>query len=273
MSLPLPPAVASYVGPLLSVETPPQGMAFKVFILTSQRGRFILKVAQTPAMIEALSREAYVLSALQDQAPLVAQPLMEEAGDGEHAFLFSYLEGEPLYKRLRRAESQERLDLVTQFAQTLRLIHNWSPDLSRPANWLSEKLDWLRGKIEARPVNTPIERTRTRFDGAIGNHLLDDLQARRPLLENDMVFGHYDYCLPNVLILHERVAGIIDWSGGGYIDRRFDLATALFSLSLLEKWEHSSYRLHFLKAYGYTEDPDSLSFFEDLHALTCAFWQ
>jgi hypothetical protein len=36
--------------------------------------------------------------------------------------------------------------------------------------------------------------------------------------------------------------------------------------------QESSYQSTFLQAYGYQETPDSLYFFEALHALTYAFW-
>src|SRR5580700_6333481 len=68
---PLPDKLAHYVGPLHSVEYPPQGMAFQVSILSSARGRFVLKVARTPALVKELANEARVLTALQKYVPFV----------------------------------------------------------------------------------------------------------------------------------------------------------------------------------------------------------
>jgi hypothetical protein len=56
---PLPREIAQYVGSLDAIEYPPQGMAFQVAVLTSARGRFVLKVAHSPAMIKALINEAF----------------------------------------------------------------------------------------------------------------------------------------------------------------------------------------------------------------------
>ena len=39
-----------------------------------------------------------------------------------------------------------------------------------------------------------------------------------------------DWCLPNVLANNGRLTGAIDWSNGGYADRRYDIATGLWSL-------------------------------------------
>lgn len=269
---PLPREIAQCVGPLDAVEYPPQGTAFQVSILTSVHGWFVLKVAHTPAMIRALSREAHILTTLQQYAPFVAKPLADAQMDGGHAFLFSYLEGESLHLILQQASVQERHLLLAQYAQALRLVHSWTPDLPYPADWLTETLIWLSTNILARPSETLVANTNSRFDGRNARHLLEELQTQRARIKNDIVFGHYDYCLPNVLVQNRQVAGIIDWSGSGYIDRRFDLATALFSMRLFEALQDASYQSTFLEAYGYTEPPDTLYFFEALHALTCAFW-
>jgi aminoglycoside phosphotransferase len=265
--------LAHYTGPLLSVETPPQGMAFQVFILTAERGSFVLKVARTPAMVRALTQEARILTALHDQVPFVAQLLGEAETEAGYAFLFTYLEGEPLHLALQQANPQERTQLVTRYAQALRCIHGWTPVLPRPADWLSETLAWISARLRRYPPEVLITNTHSRFDGANARHLLAHLQTQRPHLENDLVFGHYDYCLPNVLVRQQQVSGVIDWSGAGYIDRRFDLATALFSMCLVEPVQDQHYHSLFLRVYGYTEPVETLSFFEGLRALTDAFWQ
>lgn len=269
----LPREIAHYVGPLKAVEYPPQGTAFQIAVLTSARGRFVLKLASTPAKIGDLTREAHILSALQGYAPFVSRPLLDVPVKGGHAFLFTYLEGEPLHLVIQHASPRERQQLLTQYAQALQRVHSWTPDLPYPSDWLTETLTWLSNSILARAPEVLVTNTNSRFDGSNARHLLADLQKRRSDMNNDIVFGHYDYCLPNVLVQGQQVTGIIDWSGGGYVDRRFDLATALFSMQLSEALQEPDFQLTFLRAYGYQEHPDSLYFFEALHALTCAFWQ
>ena len=270
--LTLPHEIAQYIGQLNVVEYPPQGAAFQVAILSSVRGRFVLKIAHTPVMIKALIREAHILTALREYVPFVAQPLINsQMGDG-HAFLFTYVEGEPLHVVLQHANPEERHQLLAQYARALQTLHTWTPHLPYPVNWLTEKLDWLTINIVACPLDVCVTNTNSRFDGINARHLLADLQAQRPKIKNDIVFGHYDYCLPNVLVQDLQVKGIIDWSGGGYIDRRFDLATALFSMRLNKMLPDSSYQPTFLQAYGYQDAPDTLYFFEALHALISAFW-
>ena len=270
---PLPHEIAQYVGPLLAVDYPPQGMGFQVAFLTSARGRFVLKLAHTPAAARELEREAFILTTLKEHVPFVAQPLAAAATSDRYACLFTYLEGEPLHVVLQHSDTGKRHRLLAQWGYAMRKVHSWTPELPRPADWLTATLSWLRTNIEAHPANEPVAHTNSRFDGCNARQLLAELEHQRSGLNNDIVFGHYDYCLPNALVQDQRVTSIIDWSGGGYIDRRFDLATALFSMRLSEPLQRSEYESAFLRAYGYSEPLDTLYFFEALHALTCAFWQ
>lgn len=263
--------LVAVIGPIRAIEYPPQGTAFHVSILSSAGGRFVLKTARTPAMVEALGKEGRILAALQHYTPFVAQPLGEVSGDHGYTFLFTCLEGEPLHVVLNRSAADERHRLIQQYAQALRRVHSWTPDLPRPADWLTETLKWVEAHIQARPLGAYVTGTNSRFDGADARHLFAKLQAQRPGLSNDVVFCHGDYCLPNVLIRDAYVGGVIDWSLGGYADRRFDLATAVFSMRLV--WQDSDCLSTFLQAYGYAEPLETLDFFEALHALTCAFWQ
>ncbi|MHB8595309.1 MAG: aminoglycoside phosphotransferase family protein [Ktedonobacteraceae bacterium] len=272
----LPGRLAEYVGPLHSIEYPPQGMDFKVYILSSARGRFVLKIADTPPMVKALANEAHILTALRDHVPFVAQPIgdaVESESQQTHAFLFTYVDGEPLHIVLKHTDMVGRRHLIVQFAQALRRIHSWEPDVPRPTNWLMDTFSWISANMLALPANTLVTGTNSRFDGTNARHLLADIQSWRTGISSDIVFGHYDYCLPNVLVQDNKVSGIIDWSGGGYIDRRFDLATALFTIRLANTLQDTSYLTDFLQGYGYKESIDTLYFFEALHALTCAFWQ
>lgn len=230
----------------------------------------MLKVALIPSRVHMLVNECHILTALQQYTPFVAQPLGDAQGDQGHAFLFTCIEGEPLHVVLGRSDIAERHHLIKQYAQALHRVHSWTPDLLQPADWLTETLQWIGQNIQTRPRDARVTGTNSRFDGRDARLLFAELQAQRIDLSNDLVFCHGDYCLPNVLIRHAQVVGVIDWSLGGYADRRFDLATALFSMRLI--WRDPDCISTFLQAYGYSEPLETLEFFEALHALTCAFW-
>ncbi|MBA2679844.1 MAG: phosphotransferase, partial [Ktedonobacteraceae bacterium] len=251
LSPPLPEELAAYVGQIDAIEYPPQGTAFQVCILSSARGRFVLKTAQTPLMVQALIQEGQILTALQRYAPFVAQPLGKTEGDHGPAFLFTCIEGEPLHVALKRSHGDERQQLIKEYARALHRVHSWTPDVPRPADWLTHTLHWLETHIQARPLDACVAGTNSRFDGKDARQLLAKLQAQRPDLSNDLVFCHGDYCLPNVLVRDTQVVGVIDWSSGGYGDRRFDLATALFSMRLLLLDQDDF--CTFLQAYEYSE--------------------
>ena len=67
--------------------------------------------------------------------------------------------------------------------------------------------------------------------------------------EEELVFTHGDYCLPNILIdpSHSEITGFIDWGRAGIADRYHDLALAVRSLSrnFAPDWEP-----FFWEAYG-----------------------
>jgi aminoglycoside phosphotransferase len=68
--------------------------------------------------------------------------------------------------------------------------------------------------------------------GLSAETLFEQLLRARPAQE-DLVFTHGDFCLPNVIIdrARRRVAGFLDWSRAGVADRYQDLALAARSLA------------------------------------------
>ncbi len=85
-------------------------------------------------------------------------------------------------------------------------------------------------------------------------------------MADDTVFCHGDYCLPNVLVdPGGRAVGAIDWSDGGYADRRWDLATACWTIMF--NLHSRDYIQPFYEGYGYAGPPEDLDLFEALYAL------
>lgn len=86
--------------------------------------------------------------------------------------------------------------------------------------------------------------------------------------EEDLVFTHGDYCLPNIIIDEElgHVVGFIDLGRAGIADRYHDLALCLRSIKYNTDGD---YRQAFLDAYGlFTAwDDNKISFFQKLEDL------
>ncbi len=271
MDIQLPVELAATLGPILAVDTPVQGSAFEVVVVTTRRGRVVIKRGTTPATRAELAEESRVLHVLREERPFVAVPVDVVPGADTDTFAFTYLEGEPMSAALQAADEAKKHALVARFGATLRRIHAWTPPLPRVDDWLPTVIARERVRIDAMPRGAIIRGTHTRFDGLDARRLVHDVQTWASHVTTDLVFGHGDYCLPNVLVREDAVVGIIDWSRGGYADRRFDLATGLFSLRVNDTLGAAAYLTTFLQGYGCEESVETLHMFEALHALTC-FW-
>ena len=76
--------------------------------------------------------------------------------------------------------------------------------------------------------------------------LYDYLLVNQP--EEELVFSHGDYCLPNVLFDNEKVTGFIDLGNAGISDKWEDIASCIRSLELnLKSNEYTNLFLECLK--------------------------
>ena len=118
-------------------------------------------------------------------------------------------------------------ELVMLLAQGLRLIHavpiEQCPfDMSLDQTINEAKRNERRGLVE----DSNIDDERRRPPAA---ELFEELLSTRPA-DEDLVFTHGDYCLPNVLIRGEEVTGFVDWGSAGIADRYKDIALVVESL-------------------------------------------
>ncbi len=88
--------------------------------------------------------------------------------------------------------------------------------------------------------------------------LLQDLEATRPAHE-DLVVSHGDYCLPNIMLAGNAVAGYIDVGRAGVADRYQDLALAARSIAYNFG---DAYVESFFAAYGVEADPQRIAFYQ-----------
>lgn len=80
-------------------------------------------------------------------------------------------------------------------------------------------------------------------NGLVDEYDFDDIQQKKKAVDlfqkllttkpanEDLVFTHGDYCLPNIIINNGDISGFIDWGRGGIADRYQDLALAARSLA------------------------------------------
>ena len=97
--------------------------------------------------------------------------------------------------------------------------------------WLDERLKQARWNVEHNLVDLENVEPETFGEGGFRNpeELLGWLEANRP--EEDIVFTHGDFCLPNVFVQNHRISGFIDLGKMGPADRWQDIAIVLRSLN------------------------------------------
>lgn len=121
-------------------------------------------------------------------------------------------------------------ELVHLLASGLRQIHQLDI-ASCPFNMqLAQRIAQAGHRLRSGAVD--VEDFDTSRRGIPVETLYEQLLRDRPA-EEDLVFTHGDFCLPNVLIdrSRNRVSGFVDWSRAGVADRYQDLALAARSLA------------------------------------------
>ncbi len=118
-------------------------------------------------------------------------------------------------------------EVVRTLAGGLRMIHSLDISECPFDRRLDVVLGEALGRVEAGVVDeADLEPENT---GRAARDIYDELVATKPL-EEDLVFTHGDYCLPNVIVSDSGISGFVDWGRAGVADRYQDLALAARSL-------------------------------------------
>ena len=150
-------------------------------------------------------------------------------------------------------------NLIREFAFGLREIHSISIG-SCPLNQRMEGyFSRTEGLLEMGALDNQIPAGKTR------SFLKDELSSIKANLpaEEDLVFTHGDYCLPNILIRDGSLSGIIDWGYAGVGDRYIDFVSADYTI---RKNMGSEWVPIVFGAYGIRElDRDKLMGYQKVH--------
>jgi kanamycin kinase len=228
-----------------------------VFRISSKAGNSFLKV-QLLTEGRTLAYESRILNWLDGK---VAVPEMVEYGvDGE----FEYL----LMTEIAGVSCSDAVpitspaQLVFLFASGLQIVHQISIDNCPFDQTIGAKLAYAQENIEANRVDE--SDFDDRRQGWTKHQVYDFLVQNRPT-EKDLVFGHGDYCLPNVLILDDQISGFIDLSRAGVSDRYNDLAIA--SRSIIHNLGEAFEQL-FFDCYGLSPiDREKIEYYRALDEL------
>jgi aminoglycoside phosphotransferase len=81
--------------------------------------------------------------------------------------------------------------------------------------------------------------------GRTAEGLFEELLATVPT-DEDLVFTHGDYCVPNVILENGNLSGFVDWESAGVADRYQDIALLTRSVwyNFGEDWEESMFEIY-----------------------------
>ena len=192
----------------------------------------------------ALQREVEVIQWLQGKLP-VPVVYAYESSDTTDYLLMSELKGTHGASSVW-IEKPELL--VRAYAEGLKKIH--AVDCS-DCPWdagLAFKMKQARAVVTDGKLNMDL--LEDQYKPYTAEQLWALLEQRIPA-DEDLVFTHGDYCLPNIILASDcTCSGFIDWGRAGIADRYQDIALAVRSL------KHNglgNYTDMFLQSYGVTD--------------------
>ncbi|MGM0877843.1 MAG: APH(3') family aminoglycoside O-phosphotransferase [Bacillota bacterium] len=148
--------------------------------------------------------------------------------------------------------------LMELLALGLKTLHSLSIESCPFIQKLDVKIEEAKRRVENRLVDEEdFDEVRK---GLKARELFEELISKKPINE-DLVFTHGDYCLPNIIIDKGKVSGFIDLGRAGVSDRYQDLALAIRSITYNFGKEYIPF---FLKEYGVKELDESKIFYYQL---------
>jgi aminoglycoside phosphotransferase len=208
---------------------------------------------QSASSVESLWQEKERLVWLQGRLP-VPKVLGYDKDTAKEYLLISEIEGLDASDRSYESMLPQ---LMRQLAIGLRTIHEVKIDNCPFDQRLDRKIAEATRLVDNKQIDE------TQFDevrqGFKAEQLLEELMLTRPA-DEDLVFTHGDYCLPNIVLKDGVLSGFVDWGRAGIADRYQDIALAIRSITYNFGEQQVGY---FLEAYGLRELDDSkVSFYQ-----------
>ncbi|MBN1971496.1 MAG: aminoglycoside 3'-phosphotransferase [Candidatus Delongbacteria bacterium] len=194
--------------------------------------------------LEKLKHEVDIMNWLNGKIPV---PKVLHYDENEHYefLLMTEIKGFPSFSE----ELSDKSKTMTDLAKGLKLIH--SLDISDcPFNEkIIKKCSVIEKQIEA--GNIDIDDFDDENKGKKLEELFDRIKELRENMQEDLVFTHGDYCMPNILLTSNGLSGFIDLGRAGISDRYQDIALAIRSIKY-NGFSQDHIDL-FLSEYGITE--------------------
>ncbi len=209
----MPESVRALLPPAFTLSRPAQGETSEVAFVHSAAGTdLVVKRTSGPIYSQWLAREAEVLRALEPtglSVPRVVAHEVESDDAGEtHWLVMTRVPGESVWPVLLAADADARHRILGQLGRALGRIHA----TPIPKIFEQDATPWLdRHRLCAAEFA---------FEPDVLDALGNPTGGVRTLI-------HGDFTLDNVLYADGEVHGVIDWSGSGAGDPRFDITLAL----------------------------------------------
>lgn len=208
-------------------------------------GSAYLKVVFDPK-VESLEREVEILKWLKGKLP-VPEVYYFGQHQGKEFLLMSEVNGLDASSGVFKKNPEK---MVTIIAEGLRKVHAIDISDCPFDQRLEKKIQNAKYNVDHRLVDE--EGFQPEHLGMRAGELYELVVEKKPEQE-DLVFTHGDYCLPNVIINNDKLSGFIDLGRAGVADRYQDLALGFRTLKYnlgSESWAEM-----FLDFYG-IEDVD-----------------
>ncbi|ULL17155.1 aminoglycoside phosphotransferase family protein [Paenibacillus sp. H1-7] len=215
----LPSEIIEYAGTITSLTFPRQGYTSDVAIIEGSRGRFVVKRSKVEPYSSWLSQEVHVLNGLRSTELPIPEVyrFAEQKNEKQVWALLPFFEGETLRQTLMKERNTDKKhEIIYHFGAVLSTVHS----TPCPDALISSDSVWLEDMLSKAEYNL----THYSVDGTA--ELLVMLKMKKPLPTCQTLI-HGDFTIDNVLVNNGKITSIIDWSGGGYGDPRYDLSLAI----------------------------------------------
>ena len=145
--------------------------------------------------------------------------------------------------------------VIEQLVNGLKMIHNLPIEKCPFDTQLDDKIEvarerMLKGLVEEEDFDDERQ-------GRTAEDVFEELIATEPP-DEDLVFTHGDYCVPNVILENGKLSGFVDWAEAGIADRFQDIA--LLSRSVRHNFG-KEYEESVFEIYGIEPDWKKIRFY------------
>jgi len=248
----LPPTVAQAISGYAWQQTHIGYSSAQVFRLKAKNKNSLYLKIDSRTSKHSLLQEKLKLEWLKNRLPVPKVLLFAEDKDNQY-FLLSEISGVPASADSLKADTPR---IIEQLVNGLKKIHEL-PIENCPFDM---QLDYKIKIAQERMIKGLVEEED--FDeerqGRTAEDLFQQLIASKPP-DEDLVFTHGDYCLPNIIIENGKLSGFVDWSGAGVADRYQDIALLTRSVwyNFGEDWTENVFEI-----YGIEPDWKKIDFYK-----------